>query len=173
MGYCFENRCEVNERMIVDYHKKQDNKIRVLRGFVTVLGVLLIIRVLMGLLAKHTVTCFGMVTMVVNVFAIYFLYCSPSVETKKAISKFREFAGCESAELTYRFADTVQVSCGEKMMEFEYKQIMGFDFWEDYLVLTVPRKAMLFIEKDSFAQGTFEEFKQFLREKRPDVKILK
>ena len=32
---------------------------------------------------------------------------------------------------------------------------------------------MLFIAKNSFTKGTFEEFTQFLREKRPDAKILK
>ena len=173
MDYCFENRCEVNESMIAEYFKTQQKKNRILFGLVMVTGVLLVIRFFMGLLVKHTVTSFGLVTMVVIVFAIYFIYCFPSVETKKAIGCFREFAGGQSAVITYQFADTIRVACGEKMMEFEYKQIMGFDFWEVHLVLTVPRKAMLFIAKDSFTKGTFEELKQFLREKRPDAKILK
>ena len=45
------------------------------------------------------------------------------------------------------------------------------DFFADHVVLGVHKNMMLFIAVDGFTKGTFSEFKQFLREKRPDLKI--
>ena len=41
----------------------------------------------------------------------------------------------------------------------------------DHVALGIQKNMMLFVAIDSFTKGTFSEFKQFLREKRPDLKI--
>ena len=62
-------------------------------------------------------------------------------------------------------------NCGEKTMELDYKQILNAVFMDDHLVLCIQKNMMLFVAYDGFTKGTFSEFKQFLREKRPDLKI--
>lgn len=167
----FENHCEVNETMIANFHKAQYNKSRTLYLAAVLVAALVLIRTLIGVIAKHSITSFGMITMVVNVFVIFFLCCSTSMVTKKTVGYFREFTGSPSAELTYRFADTIAVICGEKTMELDYKQILNAVFMDDHLVLCIQKNMMLFVAYDGFTKGTFSEFKQFLREKRPDLKI--
>ena len=61
MDYCFENRCEVNERMIVDYHKAQEKKMRTLRMVVTVVGAVVLIEMLAGVLLEMIGTAFALV----------------------------------------------------------------------------------------------------------------
>ena len=171
MDDCFENRCEVNESMIVDYHRAQEKKMRTLRTVATAVCAIVLIKTLVSILLGHTATVFDMVTVAINLVALYLLWFSTPMVIKKTVGYFREFTGRESAELTYRFADTIQVICGENTMEFQYKQIMGIEFMTDHVMLNIPRKMMLFVAYDGFTKGTFEEFKQFLRYKRPDLKI--
>ena len=167
----FENRCEVNEAMIADFHKAQEKKGRTLYLTAIVVAVIVLIRTLIGFIAKHSITSFGMITMVVNVFVIYFLCCSTSMVIKKTVGYFREFTGSQSAELTYCFRDTIQVLCDGKTMELSYKQITMVDVFADHVVLGIQKNMMLFVAIDGFTKGTFSEFKQFLRTKRPDLKI--
>ena len=62
----FENRCEVNEAMIADFHKAQEKKGRILYLTAIVVAVIVLIRTLIGFIAKHSITSLGMIKMVVN-----------------------------------------------------------------------------------------------------------
>ena len=166
-----ENCCEVNVNLIEAFHKAQDKKVHLLRLVLTVMGGLFLVRLLMGLLSNHVPTTFGMITMAVNVCVVYFLCFSTPMAIKKQIGYFREFTGSQSAELTYRFGDTIQVICDDKTMELTYKQITMVEVFADHVVLGIQKNMMLFVAIDGFTKGTFTEFKQFLREKRPDLKI--
>ena len=167
----FENRCELNETMIVDYHKAQDKKMRRLRMVVTVVGVVVLIEMLAGVLLEMIGTMFAFVTVVINLTAMYLLWFSTPMVIKKTVGCFREFTGCQSAELTCRFGDTIQVICGDKTMELSYKKITNAVLFADHMVLGIQKNMMLFVAVDGFTKGTFSEFKQFLRTKRPDLKI--
>ena len=171
MDYCFENRCEVNERMIVDYHKAQEKKMRTLRMVVTVVGAVVLIEMLAGVLLEMIGTAFALVTVVINLTAMYLLWFSTPMVIKKTVDYFRGFAGSQSAEPTYQFGDTIRVMCDGRTMELPYKQITTVELFADHVVLGVHKNMMLFIAIDGFTKGTFSEFKQFLRTKRPDLKI--
>ena len=171
MDYCFENRCEVNERMIVDYHKAQEKKMRTLRMVVTVVGAVVLIEMLAGVLLEMTGKVFAFVTVVINLTAMYLLWFSTPMVIKKTVGCFREFTGSQSAELTCHFGDTIQVICDDKIMELPYRKITMVDIYADHMVLGIQKNMMLFVAVDGFTKGTFSEFKQFLREKRPDLKI--
>ena len=167
----FENRCEVNETMIAGFHKAQYNKSRMLYLIAIVVATIVLIKTLIGVMAAHSITPFAMITMVVNVFVIYFLCCSTSMVIKKTVGYFRNFTGSETAEMTYQFGDTIRVVCNDKTMELPYKEITTVDIYSDHMVLGIHKNMMLFVAVDGFTKGTFSEFKQFLREKRPDLKI--
>lgn len=171
METLFENRCELDETMIVDYYKAQEKKMRTLRMVATVVCAVVVIEMLAGVLLETTGTVFAFVTVVINLAAMYLLWFSTPMVIKKTVGWFREFTGSQSAELTYRFGDTIQVICDDKTMELTYKQITMVDFFADHVVLGIQKNMMLFIAIDSFTKGNFSEFKQFLRAKRPDLKI--
>ena len=171
MDPLFENCCEVNETMIVDYHKAQEKKMRTLRMVVTVVGVVVLVEMLAGVLLEMTGMVFAFVTVVINLTAMYLLWFSTPMVIKKTVGCFREFTGSQSAELTCHFGDTIQVICDDKTMELSYKQITMVDIYADHMVLGIQKNMMLFVAIDGFTKGTFSEFKQFLRTKRPDLKI--
>ena len=171
METVFENRCELDETMIVDYHKAQEKKMRTLRMVATVVCAVVVIEMLAGVLLEMTGMVFAFVTVVINLTAMYLLWFSTSMVIKKTVGYFREFTGGQSAELTYCFGDTIQVLCDGKTMELSYKQITMVDVFADHVVLGIQKNMMLFIAVDGFTKGNFSEFKQFLRTKRPDLKI--
>ena len=171
METVFENRCELDETIIVDYHKAKEKKMRTLRMVVTVVGVVVLVEMLAGVLLETIGTVFAFVTVVINLTAMYLLWFSTPMVIKKTVGYFREFTGSQSAELTYRFGDTIQVICDGKTMELSYKQITMVDVFADHVVLGIQKNMMLFVAIDGFTKGTFSEFKQFLRTKRPDLKI--
>lgn len=171
MDPLFENCCEVNETMIVDYHKAQEKKMRTLRMVVTVVGVVVLVEMLAGVLLEMTGMVFAFVTVVINLTAMYLLWFSTPMVIKKTVGCFREFTGSQSAELTCHFGDTIQVICDDKTMELPYRKITMVDIYADHMVLGIQKNMMLFVAIDGFTKGTFSEFKQFLRTKRPDLKI--
>ena len=171
MDPLFENCCEVNETMIVGFHKAQYNKSRMLYLTAVVVAAIVLIRTFIGVMAAHSIMPFGMITMVVNVFVICFLCCSTSMVIKKTVGYFRNFTGSETAEMTYQFGDTIRVVCNDKTMELPYRKITMVDIYADHMVLGIQKNMMLFVAVDGFTKGTFAEFKQFLRTKRPDLKI--
>ena len=171
METVFENRCELCETMIMDYHKAQDKKMRTLRMVVTVVGAAVSIKMLAGVLQETIGTVFAFVTIAINLTAVYLLWFSTPMVIKKTVGYFRDFTGCESAEMTYQFGDAIRVIYNGKTMELPYRKITLVDIFADHMVLGIQKNMMLFVAVDGFTKGTFSEFKQFLREKRPDLKI--
>ena len=74
-------------------------------------------------------------------------------------------------EVIITFGETIKLHEGMVDITVEYRKIQKVVRLNHSYMLMIGRRNGLMLRPDRFTQGTFEEFKQFLREKRPDLKI--
>ena len=74
-------------------------------------------------------------------------------------------------ETVVTFADMIQLSEGMVQITVEYRKILCVERWKNSYMLMTGKRNGVMLDPNGFTQGTFEEFKQFLREKRPDLTI--
>lgn len=67
--------------------------------------------------------------------------------------------------------DRIDVNEGWVHFTLEYRKFRRVVHLKHSYVLMIGRRSGLMIDPDGFTKGTFAEFKQFLREKRPDLNI--
>lgn len=67
--------------------------------------------------------------------------------------------------------DRIDVDEGWVHFTLEYRKFRRVVHLKHSYVLMMGRRSGLMIDPDGFTKGTFAEFKQFLREKRPDLNI--
>ena len=67
--------------------------------------------------------------------------------------------------------DRIDVDEGFVHFTLEYRKFCRVVHLKHSYVLMMGRRNGLMIDSDGFTKGTFAEFKQFLREKRPDLNI--
>ena len=84
----------------------------------------------------------------------------------------RKFKKNKKSDGVYRiaFGETIEVShCGREAA-WEYSELQAVWHLKHSYELAKPGKSLI-VEPDSFTKGNFEDFKQFLRQKRPDLAI--
>lgn len=67
--------------------------------------------------------------------------------------------------------DSIDMDEGFVHLCLEYRKFCRVVHLKHSYVLMMSRRSGLMIDPDGFTKGTFAEFKQFLREKRPDLNI--
>ena len=85
----------------------------------------------------------------------------------------RRFRKDTHGEGVYRvnFGDAIEVRQGNIRVTWEYSEIARVERLKYSLELIKNKRMAIMVAPDGFTKGTFSEFKQFLREKRPDLKI--
>jgi len=74
-------------------------------------------------------------------------------------------------EVIITFGETIKLHEGMVDITVEYRKIQKVVRLKHSYMLMIGKRNGLMLNPDCFTKGTFEEFKQFLREKRPDLKI--
>ena len=74
-------------------------------------------------------------------------------------------------EVIVTFGETVKLHEGMVDVTVEYRKIQKVVRLKHSYMLMIGRRNGLMLNPDGFTKGSFEAFKQFLREKRPDLKI--
>ena len=77
----------------------------------------------------------------------------------------------ELPETKIVFGDTIEMFEGMVHLTIEYRKIEKVVRLRNSYVLMNGKRTGILIDPDGFTMGTFEEFKQFLRTKRPDLKV--
>lgn len=90
---------------------------------------------------------------------------------KKNQKRVMEFYDGEIPPTYIRFGDKILVEDKDSTFTLEYHKIDKVISLKHGYYLRYAKKSMIAVSPDGFAKGTFEEFKQFLRQKRPDLKI--
>lgn len=70
-----------------------------------------------------------------------------------------------------RFGDTMELQQGKTLTVLDYSEITAVVSLKYTYELKMGKGKSVFIDPRCFTKGTFEEFKQFLREKCPNTKI--
>ena len=74
-------------------------------------------------------------------------------------------------EVIITFGETIKLHEGMVDITVEYRKIQKVVRLKHSYMLMIGKRNGLMLNPDCFTKGTFEEFKKFLREKRPDLKI--
>ena len=69
------------------------------------------------------------------------------------------------------FGDTIELHEGMVHITVEYRKILRVLHLKHSYMLMIGKRNGIMLDPNGFTKGTFSEFKQFLREKRPDLKI--
>ena len=69
------------------------------------------------------------------------------------------------------FGDSIELSGGKARTILEYRDIAAVVHLKHTYELKQSSKSAVFLDPGCFTKGTFEEFKEFLRTKRPDLAI--
>ena len=72
---------------------------------------------------------------------------------------------------TITIAEKMIVKSGEQEIAYEFQDLTEVVHLKYSYKLRFTGRRTALIDIDCFTKGTFSEFKQFLREKRPDLKI--
>jgi len=74
-------------------------------------------------------------------------------------------------ESVLTFGETIEMHEGNAHFTFEYRKIAQVVRLNHSYVLMLGKRNGIILRTDCFTKGSFAEFKQFLREKRPDLDI--
>ena len=74
-------------------------------------------------------------------------------------------------EVVITFGDTIELREGMIHITVEYHKILRVIHLKHSYMLMIGKRNGVMLDPDGFTTGTFPEFKEFLREKRPDLQI--
>ena len=101
--------------------------------------------------------------------ALYLLYgiFMPEISGYFWVRRFKK--DCGSYHII--FGDNIEVRQGNIRVYWEYTEINRVERLKYYYELQKDKRMAIMIDPTGFTKGTFPGFKQFLREKRPDLNI--
>jgi len=73
--------------------------------------------------------------------------------------------------ISVRFGEVITIRNKDNTRILEYRKIKKVLSMKHSYVIIDKKSGVLLLNRDGFTKGTFEEFKQFLRTKRPDLTV--
>ena len=103
---------------------------------------------------------------------LIWLVVDPYLRARRSIKETKAFYDGQYPEYRITLTDeTIECRRQESYFSLSYQKIDKVYCWRHSVVLQAGKSSRVVLSKTGFTKGTFEEFKQFLREKRPDLKI--
>ena len=99
---------------------------------------------------------------------VFFL---PNILTFLGLRALRKKNGGELPEAVVTVSDQIVYQSGSEKTVYDFADLTNAVRLKYCYKLRFTERRSLLIDPNSFTKGTFEEFKQFLREKRPDLVI--
>lgn len=104
-------------------------------------------------------------------FAVFAL-AMPSIAAERQLRALHRRNLGQPVVVVKQFGDRIISNMPGSVLTLDYCNIRRvYSLKTCYVIRFVDNMAQLILSRDGFTKGTFEEFKQFLREKRPDLKI--
>ena len=189
MEFSFENKCTVDQQIMTE-SVRSGRKV-----FVTLSRIPVVITGLgiVSILARAVVKAQFDLPMLLR-WAIFFLLflriaTTPRRTARRVIKNFKSMYKVDSVEATTQFGDkivytlhgaetcTYNYDALRKVVSAKGSYVLYFKMKVAVASVTqgktdyVTKKSAISLNRDGFTQGNFEEFKKFLAEKCPDVKI--
>ena len=168
----FENRCIFTKQMIKESVIAPIRWIVPFRIVMTVLACVLslgyLVMAVSGMEIEKSTYVVGFFLMLSMLFAWIF----PSISANAILRKGQKANPDGRPESIVWFGDWIETNdAGNARIKFEYSQIHKVYSLKSRYVLVIKNQ-MLILDRNGFCKGTFEEFKQFLREKRSDLTVV-
>lgn len=171
MEYAFVNRSELKESMIADYFRKRCK---------IILRTLLILLCAAGAawLAVLPMAAFQNLVTIRDVFSFLLLVPTavfvsqvPRLAAKAAFWKTARPYGGNHPESVVYFGEQITSNYHGETKNWAYSEILGVCEMDWGCALEMKKFKVLLLSADAFEKGNYGEFKQFLRKKRPDLRI--
>ena len=165
MEYQFENVCEYDlERALEFQYKIGARRIMFWGAVSAVLTLLYLYRALTGPLVWLIPAAIFL-----GLSVHYFTW--PYRFLKKGEKRMLEYYDGEIPPTYIRFGDQIVVEDVDSRFTLEYRKLDKVISLKRGYYLRYAKKSLVALDPNGFTKGTFAEFKQFLREKRPDLNI--
>lgn len=167
METCFENRYYSNHKMLAEFMRKYSVGPRPVTICIVVAIYLFFVinSWWKGILLEMLPT---LVAMGVFFGLLYFLADYYAWNTLRNTKKQNDNM---LPETVVTFGDAIEMHEGMVHLTIEYRKIQKIVRLKHSYVLMNGKRSGILLYEDGFTKGTFEEFKKFLREKCPDLKI--
>ena len=165
MEYQFENVQCYNQKMYLEFAYKVRYSRAVLWGQAW------LVIAAMDIYRALTKDPFRWLLAAVSLALAVYQFLRPYCKEKNRAKDYFAFYDGENTPARVRFGDIIRIEDHSAVMHMDYGQIRQAIALKHGLFLRYQENAYLAIDPNCFTKGTFEEFKQFLREKCPDLTI--
>lgn len=163
----FESRFYCNHRMMAEFYRKIGTGPRypvVALGAAVVCG-LALYSAYYGVLAE---TAHMLLSLTIFGITVFFM---PHWVTWLNLRQAKKLNDGILPETVVTAGDVLELDEGMTHITVEYRKIRRVVHLKHSYILMLGRRNGLILDPNAFTKGTFEDFKQFLREKRPDLII--
>ena len=161
MDFQYENRYTATFKMYAEFYRKHGTGPRywtfVFMPFVLLITILAFVE---GEAVLGVIWC--------TVLLFYFL---PQYYAWAAIRNTKRLNNGNIPMVSVRFGDAIEMEEGAVRLTVQYSSIVRVVRLKHSYVLMTSRRTGVMLRDDGFTDGTFYNFRQFLHEKRSDLKI--
>ena len=163
----FENRYYTNHKMLAEFMRKHGNGPRPWVAWVLVatFAYFVVSSWWHGILWDMLPTLLFMGCM------FTLLYLLPHFYAWSLLRNAKKHHDGEQPETVVTFGDAIEIQEGMMRLTIEYRKIQKVVRLGHSYVLKNGKRNGILLTTDGFTKGTFAEFRQFLKEKRPDLQI--
>lgn len=160
----FENRSYTSRTVLMEFYKKLGMRFR--PHFLLITGTLTIVATYLY--------CFGRSAVYLPVLSgVFFidLLLRPYLAARRQLRITEDQNGGVIPESVVSFGDKIELRTAGACNTWEYENITKVVHLKHSYALRNGQKVYLLLRPEGFTKGTFEEFKDFLRQKCPDLVI--
>lgn len=161
MNIVFENKYYSNDEMLSEYINKVILKAFKIKGLLVGAGAIILLAISLMQNDKVWVGISGTCLFIV----VFVLLLTPSMTLKQLKESDKKIHRSKKPQTKVQFGDKIYLSEGSFSLEIEYDQIINKYDLEHSYALMFGKKNGILLEPSSFVRGTFEDFKDFIKEK--------
>lgn len=168
----FENTNVLNENMLVEIYKKLAIVYRIMAICGLVIATFCLCTFLAQLFLEYEISVDKLLSVVVWFIVAYMGFFGPQRVAKLKMKSNLTMSNGHPFVQKRQFAERIISNTPNSTNIFDYSNIKKiYSLKSCYVLMFSNDSGFLALSREGFTQGTFSEFKQFLREKRPDLKI--
>lgn len=169
MDVLFENRYYSNRKMMAEFGRKYAVGPKV--PLMIICGLLYVFVAVPVFLVPDLLGSDSRILLALVGIAMVAAGFTPQLYARSAIRNVKKQNDGIQPEVIITFGETIELHEGMVHITVEYRKIQRVIRLKHSYMLMIGKRNGVMLEPNSFTKGTFHEFKQFLREKRPDLNI--
>ena len=167
----FENICAVQRKMLQDLARTKLKKTAPIKVFAVVVIAFYAAIQLIDWIMTGTIQVDHLLSLGFMIVLLIAVLNAPKIIAWLSVKKHKRVYGGELTETVARFGEKIETNNRKGEEALSYSQIVAVYCLPDCFAIEFTPKLVLLLDCNRFTGGSFAEFKQFLREKRPDLVI--